>query len=242
MFQYLLCVITTHAIELFIAVLAFVGAILLTLARQQLRHWVVWIVTPLIDIFPWNQNDSTRVTIDHSALVSELTIVDVFLLDAEGKIARYQKTSSYIAMSDLDFYREAVTAEGHATAFFTMRGLIVETGREHGFYISRIQIAEALPQGGRFTNVYGAELRDCFTRKEEHWTQELAVPKKHLTIQIHFPEGRPPRLIRCQTVEGTQTIPTMINAKLVELFGRKSIVWELDDLHTNQVFKLEWSW
>ena len=135
-----------------------------------------------------------------------------------------------------------MTAEGNANAFFTMRGTIVETVKEHGFYISRIELGDGVQKGLRFTNVYGAELHDCFKRSQEHWTQEVAFPTKHLTIQIHFPEDRPPKLVRCKTLDGTREQPANNAAKLVELFGRKSIVWEVEQPKARGIFKVEWSW
>ena len=123
-----------------------------------------------------------------------------------------------------------------------MRGTIVETVIEHGFHMSEINLGEVLRKGFRFTNVYGADLINCFMGTEEHWTQEIAVPTNHLTIQIHFPEERPPKVIRCKTVEGTHYKFARTTARLVELYGRKSIVWEVDDPKEKQVFKVEWIW
>jgi hypothetical protein len=170
-------------------------------------------------------------------------LVDVFLCDADGKFARYQKITSYVVSGDeLDSYQEGVTAEGYADAFLTMRGAIAKTVKEHGFYISRIDLANTLTKGSRFTNVYVADLHDCFTKHEEYWTQELAFRTKHLTLQINFPKERPPKFVKCKTIHGTVDKPLKTTAKIVDLFGKKSIVWEVEQPKMKQVLKLEWVW
>ena len=242
-FKYFLCVITTHVVETVAAVLAFVGAALLAFTREQVRAGVNWALAPLARLLPWNGKQvSFGASLEHEDLICDLSLVDVFLCDSDGRSARYQKTSSYVATNELNWYQEGVTAEGHANAFFTMRGTIVETVKEHGFYISRIDLGDVVQKGLRFTNVYGAELHDCFLKSQEHWTQELAFPTKHLTIQVHFPQDRPPKLVRCKTVEGTREKPANSAAKLVELFGKKSIVWEVEQPKARGIFKVEWSW
>ena len=121
--------------------------------------------------------DRPSVSINDHNLVSEFSLVDVFLLDADGRTAFYQKLTSYLATEEeVSNYREGVSADGSITDFSTMRGTIIETQREHGFYISHIDLGTTIHRRSRFTNVYTAKLRDCFIRKEEHWTQEIAFP------------------------------------------------------------------
>lgn len=231
-----------HTWQTATAVLALLGAALATYARDQVRAGTNWVLAPVTRIFPWNRRIDA-IPEYQQGLVSDFTLVDVFLLDTDGKFARYQKTSSYVVgAGDLSSYQEGVTAEGHAEAFFTMRGTIVETVREHGFYLSRIDLGEAIEKGSRLTNIYAADLYDCFTKCEEHWTQELAFRTKHLTLQVHFPQARPPKSVTCKTVDGTQDKPVKTTAKILDLFGRKSIVWEIDQPRTKEVLKLEWIW
>src|SRR5262249_24940195 len=131
--------------------------------------------------------------------------------------------------NELNSYHEGVTAEGYAASFCTMRGTIVVTRKEHGFYISRIDLAETLKKSSRFTNIYIAELIDCFTKREEHWSQELAFHTKHLTLQVHFPASRTPVSIACKKIEGTMDQPLKTNAQCLELYGTQSIIWEIEN-------------
>jgi hypothetical protein len=87
-----------------------------------------------------------------------------------------------------------------------------------------------------------AELLNCFTNSEEQWSQELAFPTKHLTLQVHFPKARSPKSVRCKVIEGTVDKLVKQTAQIIELYGRKSIAWELDQPAPHAVFKLEWSW
>ena len=123
-----------------------------------------------------------------------------------------------------------------------MRGTVVETVKEHGFYISHVDLGETVRAGSRFTNTYCADLLNCFSKNKERWSQELAFPTKHLTVQVHFPKARPPKSVRCKTIEGTGDKLVKQTAQMVELYGRKSIVWEVDEPGAHTVFKLEWSW
>lgn len=63
-----------------------------------------------------------------------------------------------------------------------------------------------------------------------------------LTIQVHFPEARPPKLVRSFIVEGTtdREIPT--GASITELFGQKAIVWQLEKPGLKEVYKISWHW
>jgi hypothetical protein len=231
-----------HTWQTAAAVLALLGAALTTYARDQIRAGTNWVLAPLTRILPWSKLGES-IPEDQQGLISDFTLVDIFLLDTEGKFARYQKTSSYeVRASELTSYQEGVTAEGHAEAFRTMRGVIVETIKEHGFYVSRIDLGYAIKKSSRLTNLYMADLYDCFTKREEHWTQELAFHTKHLTLQSHFPKARPPKSVSCRIVDGTLNKPAKTTAKILDLFGRKSIVWEIDHPQTKEVLKLEWIW
>jgi hypothetical protein len=234
--------ITNPTLELAAAFLAFFSAAVVAYARDQFREGTNWVLAPLTHILPWNAptHSSPR---HQPQLISDFSLVDVFLCDADGKFARYQKTTSYVVTGEeIASYQEGVTAEGYADAFRTMRGAIAETVKEHGFYISRIDFADTLTRGLRFTNVYAADLHDCFTKNEEHWTQELAFQTKHLTLQIHFPKERPPKFVQCKSIHGTTDKPLKTSAKIVDLFGQKSIVWEVDQPAMKQILKLEWLW
>src|ERR1700751_3529312 len=66
----------------------------------------------------------------------------------DGSHATYEKTSDYeVRSATLAEYREGETAEGTATNFATLVGRITETIKEHGFYISRIDLGNLLHQG-----------------------------------------------------------------------------------------------
>lgn len=231
-----------HLWETTTAVLAFLSVALATYARDQVREGTNWILAPITRLFPWNRR-SDSIPEYQEGLISDFTLVDVFLFDTEGKLARYQKTTSYVvSTSELSSYQEGVTAEGHAEGFITMRGTIIETVKEHGFYISRIDLGEVIQKGARLTNVYMADLYYCFTKSEEHWTQELAFRTKHLTLQIHFPAARPPKSVACKAVEGTRDKPAKTTARLVDLYREHSIIWEIERPKLNDIYKLEWIW
>jgi hypothetical protein len=238
-FEKFTCVITTHVLETLAAVVGIAGAILAAIGREQIRAVILWAAAPLIQNLPWNM-DSEAWAAPRSALSSEVTIVDVVLLDVAGRHARYQKISSYRALGNLRRYQEGVTAEGNLGSFFTERGLIVRIEQEHGFCVCDIEMPETIERGERFTNVFGADLHSCFTKGAEHWTQELAFPTKHLTIQVHFPENRPPKSVVCSRLGST--LDTRRAAKLIELYGLKSIIWEIEHPKTRDVYKLEWTW
>jgi hypothetical protein len=172
-----------------------------------------------------------------------LTVIDLFLTSIDGKSARYQKTCDYIVNKEnLNAYQEGVTAAGTASGFSTLSGTIVETTIEHGFYISRIDLGNLLNKGARFQNVYSADLHDCFTSGKEHWTQEIAFPTKHLTLRIHFPRARPPRLVKCKIIKGVADKQVRTDAKITELSGEQGIVWDIQNPKLKDIYKLEWLW
>lgn len=227
------------------AALSALAAALLAYFRGQINAATKWVLAPITRRLPWNQNNPIEgLAPDHeSVLTSQLTVVDVFLTSVDGKCARYQKTSNYIVNNeDLNAYNEGVTATGRASRFFTMRGTIVETTKEHGFYISRIDLGDLLKKGSQFQNVYTADLHDCFTNHEEHWSQEIAFPTKHLTLRIHFPKSRPPRLVKCKVVEGMTDKQVRTDAKITELSGEQGIVWDIQTPKLKDIYKLEWLW
>lgn len=78
--------------------------------------------------------------------------------------------------------------------------------------------------------------------EEEHWTQEIARPTGHLTLRIHFPRERPPKLVGCKRVIGLLELPTAPEVTSTELFGRPAILWEIMDPKLGDIYKLEWRW
>ena len=102
--QNLYCVITTHIAETAITVLAFVGAALLALAREQVRAGIYWALAPVTRLLSWNSKNTLFRASADDGLISELSLVDVFLRDAEGRSARYQKMSSYVATKEIGWY------------------------------------------------------------------------------------------------------------------------------------------
>jgi hypothetical protein len=218
------------------------AAALVAYWREQSRKGTNWILAPLTRALPWNK-DEQPLTNHTVVLACDYTLVDLYLLDTAGKHAHYQKTSRFVVMAnEVSSYKEGVTAEGTAAEFVSMRGTVVETIKEHGFYISRIDLGETIRKGARLTNTYSASLLNCFSKNEEQWSQELAFPTEHLTVRVHFPKDRPPKSVRCKAIEGTEHKWLRRTAQMVELFGRKSIVWELDEPALHAAFKLEWSW
>ena len=244
-FNNLLAFTTTHLATITAAALSMLAAALLAYFRGQINAGTKWALAPITRRLPWNQNNPIKGSApDHeSDLTSLLTVVDVFLTSVAGKSARYQKTSNYIVNSDyLNAYHEGVTAAGKASGFSTLWGTIVETTKEHGFYISRIDLGDLLKKGSRFQNIYTAGLHDCFLAHEEHWSQEIAFPTKHLTLRIHFPKSRPPRLVKCKVVEGVADKQVPTDAKVAELSGEQGIVWEIQNPKLKDIYKLEWLW
>jgi len=235
-------VVVSHLWGLAAAAIAILTAALVAYWREQARKGTNWMLAPLTRALPWNK-DGWPVAKQAEVIASDFTLIDIYLLDAAGKVARYQKTSQFVVIADeVSSYNEGVTADGFAAKFASMRGMVAETVKEHGFYISHIELGETLRAGAQFTNTYCAELLNYFTNNEEQWSQELAFSTRHLTVQVHFPKNRPPKSVRCKAIEGTADKLVKQTARMVELYGRKSIVWEVYEPGAHAVFKLEWSW
>jgi hypothetical protein len=237
--------LATHLATLAAGTLSLLAAALLAYFRGQINAGTKWAFAPIARRLPWNQtNPAERYTPGREiGLTSELTVIDVFLMTPDGKSARYQKTANYIVNNDfVHSYREGVTGTGTVGGFSTLVGTVVETKREHGFYISRIDLADLLSKGFQFQNVFTADLYDCFTSDEEHWTQEIPRPTKHLTLRIHFPAGRPPKLVKCKLVEGVSSRQIKTDARITELSGEQGIVWDIQNPKLKNIYKLEWAW
>jgi hypothetical protein len=223
--------------------LATVAAALLAYFRSEVAAATNWLLDPLMRCLPWHRASSQRSLRETQNLTSELTVADVFLSTVDGRNAKYEKTGNYIVEGEeLGLYFEAVTASGSASGFTTEIGAVVETAKEHGFYVSKIDLGSVFKIGARFRNVYRVILQDSFSAEEEHWTQEIACPTKHLTLRIHFPAGRPPQLIRCKRVIGLTETQISTEAIITDLFGQPAIVWEIDRPKLRGIYKLEWRW
>jgi hypothetical protein len=222
------------------ALLGLAGAALTAYAQNQIRAGTKWILTPLARQLPWNR--STDDSLFHPGLSSVVTLVQLFILDADGTRARYEKTTFFVVNRPTTFYQEAVTAEGVATALTTMRGTIVETVVQQGFYVSKIDLGNTLGKGELLTNIYTADLLDSFTKPHEHWTQEFSYPTDHFTLHVHFPAARPPKSISCDVIDGVTEKPSVNGARLLDLFGQTSIVWEVSNPNLHQTLKLGWIW
>lgn len=243
--QVLAAYVTDHIWAFFAAVLSLVGAAFFAYAREQIRAGTEWTLTPFTRTLPWNstRSENTREEDDRHRLHSEFSLVDVFICDPLGQRAIYRKISRYRVLGqELSAYQEGVTAEGRVDQLASMRGTILRTVAEHGFYISTIVLGEPLKQNCRFVNIYRAVLHHCFKRTHEHWTQEVAFPTDTLTLQIHFPFDRPPQSFTCEIVQGTDTAPAQPAAHIVDLFGNKSIAWDIERPKVGDIFKLAWSW
>ena len=90
--------------------------------------------------------------------------------------------------------------------------------------------------------MYRVHFQDCFIAEEEHWTQEIALPTKHLTLRVHFPHGRPPKLARSKQLTGLTQKQIAHGATITELFGQRAIVWDIEDPKLGDIYKLEWRW
>jgi hypothetical protein len=233
----------SHFVAAMSAVGALVGAALLRYFREQVRAFADWVLAPLNRLLPW---DRKVVEESNSAyqpdLVADFSLVEVFVEDVSGKLGSYRKLSSYRAIKDLSSYREGVCADGLATHFLTMRGTIVQTSSEHGFFVSQIELGAVVHRGAHITNLYEAKLLDCFTADEECWTQEVAFPTMLLTMQIHFPVARPPKMVKCFAVEGTADREIAAGASITELFGKKAIVWQMNNPSFRSIYKISWRW
>ena len=218
------------------------AAALLTYFRSEASAAIKWLFDPVARCLPWNQTlaSSSERTAN---LSSESTVADLFLITPDGRSAKYEKTGDYVVDAEpLSSYHEAVTSSGVASGFSTELGVIVETTTEHGFFVSRIDLGSVFGTGARFRNVYRVHFQDCFIAEEEHWTQEIALPTKHLTLRIHFPLGRPPKLVRSKTLVGLAHKQLGHGAAITELFGQPAIVWEIDNPKLGDIYKLEWRW
>jgi hypothetical protein len=123
-----------------------------------------------------------------------------------------------------------------------MRGTIFHTVIERGFYVSNIDLGNTVREGERLTNIYSADLLNSFAKPHEHWTQEFTYPTKHFTLLIHFPGARPPKSVACKLLDGVLEKPAGNTAQLIDLFGRKSLVWDVANPKLHQALKLEWIW
>jgi len=219
------------------------AAALLTYFRSEASAAIKWLFGPIARRLPWNHTVPSLIEPVATNLSSKLTVADVFLIAPDGRTAKYEKTGDYLVNAQpLSSYYEGVTASGIARAFSSELGVIVETATEHGFFVSRIDLGSVFEVGTRFRNVYRVQLEDCFIAEEEHWTQEIAVPTEHLTLRIHFPLERPPKLLRSKRLVGLVEERITNGAAITELFGRPAIVWEIDKPKLGDIFKLEWRW
>jgi hypothetical protein len=221
-----------------VAVVTVAGATLAAYMREQTREAVLWYLKPLTQHLPWNE--ATDSSLRTTALSSELSIVDLFL--ADGKRSRYRKTSAYTVNSPLSSYREGVTASGYANRFTSAKGRISRTVNEHGFYMSEIDLGNLLSKGDSLLNVYEAKLYDSFCQDTEFWTQQISFETSHLIIQVHFPSNRPPVSHKTSVIVGTHETSAMVHAQMIELYGRKSLVWDISRPNSKLVYKITWSW
>lgn len=218
------------------------SAALLAYFREQFAEGLKWLFSPIIRRFPWHSGALAHLRPQHG-LSSKLTTADLFLLTPDGKRAVYAKAGDYVVGSKpLSSYFEGVTTSGHARSFATEMGVILETKTEHGFHVSEIDLGALLPAGTNFHNEYRAQLYDSFTSEEEHWTQEIALPTKHLTIRVHFPKKRQPILLRCKRLVGLTEYQMKTSARTAKLFGRSSVMWEINNPKLGEIYKLEWRW
>ena len=234
----------TYSWILFTAALGIAAATVDAYLRKQIHDAINWVLAPVTRRMPWNADrPELDMPPEGAHFTAKLSIVDVFLLSADGRRARYRKTSAYKVLSgDLHSYKEGVTSAGSAATFTTSCGVILSTVKEHGFYVSEIDLGDVFREGDQFINIYGADLYDCFTSYVEHWTQEIAIPTEHLILQVHFPEDRAPVLVRCKVVQGLSEVRTTTAAKLVDVAGLKALVWDVPGPKLKYVYKLEWVW
>jgi hypothetical protein len=226
------------------AALALLASIAAAYFRDQVAVGIRWILWPLAARLPWNRTQRPSSSGDPvHELISLFTVVQLRIYDPNGSHATYEKTSDYeVRSASLAEYREGVTAEGVAQNFTTLVGRITETIREHGFYISRIDLGNVLQEGARFHNTYSVDLVDSFMAAEEHWTQEIAVPCDYLTIRVVFPTSRPPSLLRCKLLNGLEETQLPTSARLVHLHQYPMAVWELPRPVLGTIYKMEWIW
>lgn len=218
---------------------AAIAVALATYAREQSLSAVNWALRPITTLLPWNRTQPKPVP---RTLSSSFTLVDLQLARSDGSLAYYRKTSAYTAHVLLPSYREGVAASGTAAAFRSARGRILETAHEHGFYMSKIDFGTSVKSGDEFVNVYQAELRNSFQESSEQWTQQISFPTEQLVIQVHFPADRPPISFQTHVVDGNDERPNPDGAEVVELYGRKSLVWNVDNPNPAFIYRLAWQW
>lgn len=224
------------------AVAGIVIAALGSYLRKQSYKAVTWTLAPWAARLPWN-SASWHSKVQAPELVARLSIVDVFLLSTDGREARYRKTSTYaVTRGGFHSYKEGVASAGTATSFTTKHGIVVSTTKEHGFYISEIDMGDVLDKGESFTNVYTADLHECFVSQHEHWTQEIAIATDHLVLHIHFPMERPPLHVKCKIIDGLDERQINTAAKVLGSGDHKSIVWTVVNPKLKDIYKLEWVW
>lgn len=190
--------------------------------RHEIYTAVTWSVAQATRLLPWHPralNERPEIPI-----TSNFTHAHISICDASGQRAVYRKTSNFMASRQVNSYSEAVTAEGSAGEFASMRGYIWRTSREHGFYLSEIALSDALNEHETITNSYTAVLHGSFCSDQESWTQEIAFETRFLAVQIDFPADRPPLAVQTSLVIGTRHYPSHFTAAIAELFGRKGIV------------------
>jgi hypothetical protein len=223
------------------------AAATLGVMRHEVTRSVKWAATPITRRMPWNKSDKNtrndnRANDPHE-LISQLSIVDIFIFDKDGHFGKYKKMSHYIVNAvELSGYNEGVTAAGYAREFSTFLGTITNIKTEHGFDICHIDFGNIYPQGYSFTNVFEAHLYDSFVDKEERWTQEIAFPTKHLTIRIHFPYDRKPKTLKCKSMDGLTTKQLKTEATIADMKNGSCVVWEIAYPQLKDVFELEWLW
>lgn len=237
-------IVLSHFVAPITAALTLFIAVLTTYFRDQVTVAVTWVLRPLAARLPWNRTPRQNSFDEYDfELASLLTVAQLAILKSDGSRAIYTKTSDYeVRAKSLSEYREGVTAEGTATNFATLIGQLTETTKEHGFYVSRVDLGNVLQQGVRFQNTYSVDLIESFVAEEEHWTQEIAVPTEHLTIRVIFPKSRPPVLLRCKLVKGLIDLQLPTSARLVDLQAHAMAVWELPQPRLGAIYKLEWLW
>jgi hypothetical protein len=219
------------------------AAALLAYFRSEASAALKWLFDPVARCLPWNHKLANLSKRTATSLLSESTVVDLFLITPDGRRARYEKTGDYYVNAEpLSSYLEAVTSSGTASGFSTELGVVVDTTIEHGFFVSRVDLGSVFEVGTQFRNVYRVQLQDCFFAEEEHWTQEIALPTKHLSLRIHFPLRRPPKLVRSKRLVGLVQERIIDGAAITELFGEPAIVWEIQKPKLGDIYKLEWRW
>jgi len=237
-------IVLSHFVALCTAVLALLASIATAYFRDQVAAGIRWILRPLAARLPWNHPQRRSSSGEPAPeLVSLFTVVQLRILEPDGSHATYEKTSDYeVRSATLAEYREGVTAAGTATNFTTQVGRITETIKEHGFYVSRIDLGNLLHRGARFQNTYSVDLVNSFLAVEEHWTQEIAVPSEYLTVRVVFPASRPASLLRCKLLNGLEETQLPTSARLVHLHGYPTAVWDLPQPVLGKIYKLEWVW